>query len=287
MNQQKVFYYYCSVTTFLNIVKNNSIFLSDPLKMNDDEEIKWFFHLLNEVDENEEIFKDNHTVKYMKEKCADATRFLDTNGQENIYICCFSKEGDLLSQWRAYGDDGRGIAIGFDLDKITKRNDGLLLKDVRYRYRLTEEDLSIIYGLDYAEHAATTINRMRPSEKEDPYKIFINQLLSEIAVFKNGSFKEEQEVRLIYSEDTRLEEILGEQNGLTNKKNTTKLPHAFRIHGNNDLIEYVEMMFNPEELVKVCIGPKCRLNETDVKKIVKLYVHKEDIDVKKSSSSYR
>ena len=29
------------------------------------------------------------------------------------YICCFSGDGDLLSQWRAYADDGKGISIGF------------------------------------------------------------------------------------------------------------------------------------------------------------------------------
>ncbi len=27
---------------------------------------------------------------------------------------CFSQEGDLLSQWRAYADNGRGLALGFD-----------------------------------------------------------------------------------------------------------------------------------------------------------------------------
>ena len=27
---------------------------------------------------------------------------------------CLSEEGDLLSQWRGYGDDGRGFSIGFD-----------------------------------------------------------------------------------------------------------------------------------------------------------------------------
>ena len=29
------------------------------------------------------------------------------------YILCFSGDGDLLSQWRAYADDGKGISIGF------------------------------------------------------------------------------------------------------------------------------------------------------------------------------
>ena len=34
------------------------------------------------------------------------------------YICCFSGDGDLLSQWRAYADDGRGISVGFKKSQI-------------------------------------------------------------------------------------------------------------------------------------------------------------------------
>jgi hypothetical protein len=37
----------------------------------------------------------------------------------HYFVCCFSKEGDDLGQWRAYADNGRGFAIGFDA--TTKR----------------------------------------------------------------------------------------------------------------------------------------------------------------------
>ena len=40
-------YYYCSLKTFLNIIKNKKIYLSDPLKMNDDLEIKLYLNKLN------------------------------------------------------------------------------------------------------------------------------------------------------------------------------------------------------------------------------------------------
>lgn len=33
-------------------------------------------------------------------------------------ISCFSKNGDLLSQWRAYAEDGKGFSIGFDSNYI-------------------------------------------------------------------------------------------------------------------------------------------------------------------------
>ena len=39
-------YYYCSVDTFLNVIKKREIYLSDPLKMNDSLEIIWFLNRL-------------------------------------------------------------------------------------------------------------------------------------------------------------------------------------------------------------------------------------------------
>jgi hypothetical protein len=32
----------------------------------------------------------------------------------HFFICCFSGDGDDLGQWRAYADDGRGYALGFE-----------------------------------------------------------------------------------------------------------------------------------------------------------------------------
>lgn len=44
--------------------------------------------------------------------------------KDKFFVMCFSGEesGDLLSQWRGYGDNGKGIAIGFNeyaLKKVT------------------------------------------------------------------------------------------------------------------------------------------------------------------------
>jgi hypothetical protein len=36
------------------------------------------------------------------------------------YACCLSSDGDLLSQWAMYADDGRGVAIGFKPDSLSE-----------------------------------------------------------------------------------------------------------------------------------------------------------------------
>jgi hypothetical protein len=37
-----------------------------------------------------------------------------------FFICCFSRRADDLGQWRAYGDSGRGYAIGFETELLEK-----------------------------------------------------------------------------------------------------------------------------------------------------------------------
>ena len=36
------------------------------------------------------------------------------------YIACFSESDDYLAQWRGYADNGRGVAIGFDVETIER-----------------------------------------------------------------------------------------------------------------------------------------------------------------------
>ena len=44
--------------------------------------------------------------------------FNENHADFRYYVTCFSYQNDLLSQWRGYADDGRGAAIGFDLDVL-------------------------------------------------------------------------------------------------------------------------------------------------------------------------
>lgn len=64
------------------------------------------------------------------------------NGDINQYlkhqslITCFSFENDLLSQWRAYGQDGEGMAIGFDFAYLKRLFEGqkeILIDKVSYK----------------------------------------------------------------------------------------------------------------------------------------------------------
>lgn len=120
-------FHYCSTETFLNIIKNKTIRLSDISKSNDYKETKWLLEYIEEEIVRQYIeqpfFKGQFIfgldeidalkliVKSIKE------RMLERN-EELFFVACFSEDGDKLSQWRSYSDDGHGLSIGFSIDSL-------------------------------------------------------------------------------------------------------------------------------------------------------------------------
>lgn len=51
------------------------------------------------------------------------------------YIFCFSGDGDLLSQWRAYADDGKGISIGFKKSGIKEFLKGIEFETIDIEHK--------------------------------------------------------------------------------------------------------------------------------------------------------
>ena len=109
-------YHYCSLETFRLIVENKVLFMSGYHYMNDSSEEKYFLDVFEEEmknlydglsdEEKANIESDDYMKKYM-------TRLSELYANV-CFICCFSNIRDDLNQWRAYGDDGKGICIGFD-----------------------------------------------------------------------------------------------------------------------------------------------------------------------------
>ena len=136
-------YHYCSLDIFLNILKNKQIYLSDPLKMNDKLEIRWYLDKLNEdghkEDNTDSVFERMRIRSGLEFSFDDLLNSLNSKGQRSIYISCFSQNRDLLSQWRAYANDGKGVSIGFDLNKFLIA-DNFWIEEINYANDLVEDD---------------------------------------------------------------------------------------------------------------------------------------------------
>jgi len=123
---------------------------------------------------------------------------------------CMSRNGDSLSQWRAYGSDGAGVAVGFSVDFL--RGVGVpapslgvaprFLVDVLYEEAEQEARSSTLY--DLLKEAADLYRSEKGSDREanpdDENDLGVRTFYETVMLqytFKPAAFQEEQEVRLI------------------------------------------------------------------------------------------
>jgi hypothetical protein len=105
--------------------------------------------------------------------------------QFSEFITCFCEDGDLLSQWRAYGSD-QGYSLGFDTE-LLERQDIDTLSPVQYG--ISTPHVFFENELEYATQPTA-----HPGV-EAYYSAL--SLIPRIALVKNPSFSEEKEWRLL------------------------------------------------------------------------------------------
>lgn len=256
-------YYYASLETFLNILKHKEIYLSDPLKMNDKLELQWYLRNLNNEKSRDNISCSVFEMMKMRSGIDftfdDLIKCLDAKGQRSIYISCFSKQLDLLSQWRAYGNDGQGVSIGFNLQKLAE-GDNLLISEINYTNDIIQDEIENDVEV-VADEIGTVISEHKITNKEMQIEVFLHELMPVLAKYKNPAFSEEEEIRLIYCDDLKFEKIVNSYGAFDQELKLKELEHHFRTVGNNNITEFVKLEFEPECIEDICIGPKCLLKK--------------------------
>jgi hypothetical protein len=117
----------------------------------------------------------------------------------NAYVMSFTKDSDLLSQWRGYSNSN-GYSIEFnstELFKVIQENKGNI-----YLFKCLYDDNE--QQRIVKEMCDTTINYIRGFEKDDKtdkVELFATVVSLIAPKFKNSQFHEEHERRIIYSDD--------------------------------------------------------------------------------------
>ncbi|MDQ2776959.1 MAG: DUF2971 domain-containing protein [Acidobacteriota bacterium] len=150
-----------------------------------------------------------------------------------VFLVSFCDAADLLSQWRAYGLDGRGYAIGFHTQALLdSASHGGRLVPVSYNHAELEGLLTSI--IDFAVDEITRIKFNK--EEFDTYWRFVgNYLLQSVIRFKNPAYQEEREWRLIYYPSAGI---------------------AFRTSGGR-IVPYIKVPFGSGAIKCIRLGPKC------------------------------
>lgn len=95
--------------------------LSSLTMSNDSQEGSVILDVLLQMARDSEL--DGYAISRLEGRLRSGIEFLDGLG------FCLSEEGDLLSQWRGYADDGRGLSIGFRSDYFEKLSEAVRLRD--------------------------------------------------------------------------------------------------------------------------------------------------------------
>lgn len=249
--KNKIGYHYCSVDIFMQILQNKTLWLSHSRTMNDKLECVYILDILKRVIKDVD-FKDskkNGILKSIEKAC-----------QSNVdypYIISLSKNKDLLSQWRAYGDNGKGAAIGFNLSKIPHKDllgngdssSNIIIDEVCYKertiYNILKKMLETIpYFDDKCIEKSTIVE-------------YISQFIKILSAFtKNSKFSEEKEYRICYFPCYRylLKNLYKE-----NVDIEEHLDLKFRTK-NSEIVSYFEYKFSDEIISDIVLGPTSRVN---------------------------
>ena len=196
-----IFYHYCSVETFKAICENRTMRFGDINMMNDYGESQYGYTVFEAA--ATAILRDD---KY-KSMCSGIGKEFFDKVDEIIspmqlrlhpVVACFSKEPDVLSQWRAYADNGRGIAIGFA--GATLKATPVTVLEVKYDKKQQVEEMTAAPLATYKQNI--DIGNNFGANFQEACQLIAAWRFG----YKNSSFAEEKEVRCLHALDVRLDE---------------------------------------------------------------------------------
>lgn len=197
--------HYTSIATLERIAQTGEIWFSNPLYMNDVDELRYGMNL------------GLHAVRShagLREACPPAhynalldafdglyTAFDDDSAFDVYVFSCSEHDeqiGDdgLLSMWRGYGGDGNGVAIVFDMGPLLAARSPLLVRQVQYlSYEASEDWMDEKLG-----HFAAALRSLGgPVEGMQAAAAALFERIKLFALFtKHRGFHEEREWRLVY-----------------------------------------------------------------------------------------
>jgi hypothetical protein len=274
----ELLYHYCAPETFLALCSFKTIRLSDLYAMNDFMELNWGYHIWEQA-AGETLYAVG------RDFLDEIDAIIHRSGLKFLTLASsLSRNGDILSQWRAYGADGRGYAVGFDPKLLVQ----LPIRPLKVEYDLgaqIKEVKSYILALHQVE-----------SEESAPRgEDFVNaclRLACDLASFKNPAFVEENEVRLVHlvnfkesNQSLKLVDAGGTSFGTDAPPQEVK----FRMSGSTP-VAYLDMDFTNggmvQPIVQVVLGPKNDAMPSGVSVFLETLGH-PSVKVRKSRASYR
>ncbi len=181
-----ILYHYTSQEGLLGILDNRELWATKAHYLNDSKEFSYAIDLLNEVLSEEE---------YDQEETQALRDAIGSVEQINVCVSSFTKNGNLLSQWRGYGSEGAGYSLGINgkqLNRIAESQNFIL---VPVLYRRDQQLLLIKELIELWLNDQHEIDGLTPvTDSEAEFEDYFSMIAP---IFKDASFEEEEEWRII------------------------------------------------------------------------------------------
>jgi hypothetical protein len=266
------FFHYCSAAAFWGIVTSQTLWLSSVWALNDGEELWWARKATG-------LVLGNHATKFPAEFREFILSSLASPDPHVLpLVTSFSRNGDLLSQWRAYAEDGTGFAIKFNPNVLRKMP--VHMTSISYRpeqqHQLILNTLQVFYKYW----------KMRTEAARSAVWEILPYLSFDLIALKHPSFFEEQEVRLVHllikNEDSWVD-----VGGHDENERPIKGVKVMTRNKYGEEVPYIALPFPNRSVVSgVILGPKNPLSNDEVQhKMCKLGF--QGASVRRSFSPYR
>lgn len=179
-NESEIIYHYCDANAFLSICSNKKLWFNDLFSMNDFLELHWGYSIWEEA-------ASARIKKYGFEFIEEIDKIIHFLGFQGLLLAnSFSIDNDVLSQWRAYANDGRGYVIGFNAVNLL----GLPIRALKVLYDQDQQIKEAITCID-------VLFEMKQDNSLD-FNTLCGVFGYDLSAFKNPAFSEEKEIRLIH-----------------------------------------------------------------------------------------
>ena len=184
------------------ILQSGELWATDAMFMNDPSELQLVEGTFEVLFRNEQLLADSLTpVERSSFRDAFWQSLRGLSQDPGVYAVCFSEAGDLLSQWRTYGDRGGGYALGFDATVFGNLM-ALGFRFFKVRYDIDDH---VAGGRELIKIAANALASFRPTDMSLRAEAVL-EVASDLAIaaqwfslqIKHPAYEQEQEWRLIY-----------------------------------------------------------------------------------------
>lgn len=257
---EEILYHYCSADSFHAILDSGRIRFTDINMLNDTAEMHWGYSVFEEAaGKLLKIAESKENLRNLNKAFFDKVDEIIAPMQHRFhpFVSCFSREPDSLGQWRAYADNGRGFAIGFQAKALAFMPVSLL--DVEYDREKQVQEMMDALGACFMENEA--------DERSFGKKFFESCVMigSYMLAFKNPSFHEEKEVRCLHMVDVETNErsakLIDRGGVLGGKEDVAGENVRFRIQ-DDALVAYLDIPFRRgfevSAIKRICLGPNNR-----------------------------